>query len=395
MKKQVGFFLAFIFISALVITGLVSTNSTAHDIESTDLCPAYNTNGAISGLYLSYDPGYIIERPLNPLGCPSSPEMPFSAAGIQGRYQEFDHGSIYYNTQEGSAFALFNDVDVMYKNDKDKLGMPITSEIGNANASPATCRAYFKLGWIQCASNGSVETPRYWADTSPESIMKKDFPSLKMPFSKGDNNSKGSLSGGPHEWYADDDFKDILPTSNGSGVDIGGRDMVIVAMASGTVVDMYPNPEKSNEAGTVCTTRFGGLGCWVAIRHDFGGSIIIYGHIQPDPNIKIGSWIKQSNKIGSTKGSTIGDGDPHVHLEFRDGTNICTVRCISMGAGLKYGQPIDWHGVVIDNQLISAGFTTSGQRYNYDGTAVEVSSLSKTKYSQNDLVSLWAVTCPH
>lgn len=69
--------------------------------------------------------------------------------------------------------------------------------------------------------------------------------------------------------------------------------------------------------------------------------------------------------VGPSDGIVVGySGGPHVHLELRDGTG-------RSGLGWRYGEPIDWSGILIDGYMFSSikHDSTSSSAYNYDGVA--------------------------
>lgn len=399
MKKRILILLSVLFLSISIVFSITSKSNSANYISDEDGCYFEGPYGAISAVYYSYG---LFRGSLNPLGCPVSNEKNFyNDAEVPfgeeiDKYQEFEHGSIYYNSTQKSAFALFNKVDEHYQSRKDNLGLPITSEIGNALLYPYNCRAYFQNGYIQCTNIYMQVESRYWSDIgyAAEVVMKRDFPELKMPFSKNFNGEIGIFSGGPHAWYLGGLFNETMAPGRGSGIDIAGSNMSVYAMAPGTVIDVFPDPVTDGYVD--CHTRLSGLGCWVAIRHDFSGTVMIYGHIQPwyspytsPDSIEIGDHVYTGQILGNTTGQIIGNSSgPHVHLEYRSGINYtCTIDCINTIP--QVGQPIDWHGVVIDDTLISGGIepgTTT--RYNYDGSAVRLTGIfDQQKYSQNEISS--------
>lgn len=355
--------------------------------------------GAISKVYYAYSPA---RGSLNPLGCPVSGEkkfvddtdIPFNTN--VDKYQEFEHGSIYYNSIEKAAYAIFNAVDVRYQQDKATLGLPITSEIGDANTRPFSCRAYFQNGYIECSADlYMVVTAHSWEQIGylAELVMRRDFPDLMMPFSN--SYETATFSSGPHSIGSN-------PYSNSSsghqsGIDIGGNNMEVLAMAPGTIIDMYPDPYRDGYKDCHALPHVN-FGCWVAIRHDFSGTIMIYAHIQPhlqysspEP-ISIGQHVTTGNVLGNTTNSIIGHSDgPHLHLEYRNGIRYCS-DCWNV-SGKSTGQPIDWHGVVIEDYLFSSAecigndsYCPTGNRYDYDGTVVrQVGAFSKSKYSDSDI----------
>lgn len=366
-----------------------------------DGCSFEGPYGAISEVYYQYgmDRGHS-----HVLGCPVSNEKDFDT-GVEDqnlrddRYQEFEHGSIYYNSRDKTAFALFNQIDIVYKQHKKTLLMPIASEIGDANTSPYKCRAYFENGYLKCDEDDQwvVENPGFWGTgvNSPLYVMDEngDLPDILMPFERGVG---GRLNSGPHE-YANGNFGSRYTAGFGSGLDIGApidTDMNVLASAPGTIIDIFPDPAKNQTVD--CTTRppSSGFGCWVTIRHEFSGTTMTYGHIQPSRNtqngvlITVGTYIATGNIIGRTTTDFVGySGGPHVHLEYRTGTNYEGCNFLTLQSTCN-GRPIDWNGIVIDHTLISgATDPDAGLRFNYDGTGIISNDFTENRYTDYELQS--------
>ncbi len=294
-------------------------------------------------------------------------------------FQEFQNGIIYNNRQERTSFALFNDILRYYRGRETDLGFPVTSEIGERE----NCRAYFEKGYIDCTGNSKL-----WEDVQLEELQKTIYlPQMEMPFSKMEAGA--TFGAGLHGWNQGGQLLTTISLLEGSGLDISGS-FEVLAMASGTVIEV--------QNGNGCKSN-SGLGCWVAIRNDFSGTIIIYGHLVPTTiNAQKGYWIKQGVALGKTSANGIrivgSSTGPHVHIELRDGSKVCKT---SQKGCDKYGNPVSWHGTIIDSYLISAYFTpnsinTNGELnnnptiYNYDGTAIRNALIANNyKYSQDDL----------
>ncbi len=184
----------------------------------------------------------------------------------------------------------------------------------------------------------------------------------KLPYGPYDHVK---WSGGPHQ-YGNTDFSGTFPFGQGSGLDFardGNVSFPVRAIADGTV-------EATN---TVCPyVQNGplGYGCWVAVRHGMGGPVSIYAHLEPgsvpwndgDPVLR-GQILAYAGQSGN---------QPliHLHLELREGNTDST--CAST-ANCWFGDPLDWHGIVIDGWQIHEYFT-DGQgltSYNYDGSATK------------------------
>jgi murein DD-endopeptidase MepM/ murein hydrolase activator NlpD len=364
---------------------IFSNTSPTLSTSPSDECQSGGPYGAIGAVYYAYGP----KSTQNPLGLPTTGEKRFWGEGDvacgapQDKYQEFEHGTIYYNYNEGTAFAIFNDLDVEYKNSRGIYGLPISSEIGDA--AEGTCIGMFENGYIRCDGTGGLQNGS-WSTMSLDDLAEQVYlPEFRMPF---DNEHPRIFSSGPHTWNLGGAFSATFSSGLGSGLDIGAgeSEFQVLAMASGTVVEI----SKVSDCTTQDETTL--LGCWVAIRHDFSGTVLIYGHIQPTASLTEGNWIEQGMPIGTTTTGQIGNsGGPHVHLELRSGTNNCSSNCPSGDHRDHYGEPLDWHGIIVDDYLLSSGFNSANANtsYNYDGTATNLGNYSTLnvhhKYSQSQL----------
>lgn len=202
----------------------------------------------------------------------------------------------------------------------------------------------------------------------PIAQAQQAFPDFKWPY---DQSLGVQWSGGPHSWSTGRQLTATINNTRGSGLDFayGGKTFDVLAMASGTVI--------KNKCGS-------GLGCIVAVRHDIGQSIMIYGHLQPNSNetapdnqISEGTWISQGTTIG--KAGKSGADAIHLHIEFRDGTSSCTADVDCGDVGQWSGNPISWDGRVFVDGYYVAGYCVqegyngdcTSQIYNYDGSAIQ------------------------
>lgn len=322
---------------------------TAH-ARNLELAPAacpVATYGAIGAVHYAYggDSGR--------LGCATTAELRVSDGKPAGKdeavdkYQEFQKGAIYYNHTEGGAYALMSSLNARYRaaGGASTYGLPITSQI---NEDPY-CKGYFAKGFVHCDG-----TQRLWANMSDaERQAALHLPYLRLPYA----GNTAVFNSGPHAWNEGGVLNSTHATTAGSGLDFSGTSMDVLAMASGTVIDVK-RP----------TCNAAGLGCWVAIRNDFSGTVVVYGHLPTIPQyVSVGVWIKQGTIIGNTGTVSVGNsGGPHVHVELRDGADSCTNNCEG-----DHGNPVDWTGVMLDSHLIAPFHSiSSGLDFAYDGAAV-------------------------
>jgi len=213
--------------------------------------------------------------------------------------------------------------------------------------------------------------------TNADNITAQAFPTFVLPWDSS-NNGKVLWTSGPHSWSRGGNFQAKIGISRGSGLDfaMGGQSFNVLAMASGIVI--------KNKCGFI------GLGCIVAVRHNVGGSIMIYGHLKsnsdgtaPLNELVEGNSYPQGYLVGYA-GNTGGNWPVHLHIEFRDGASSCTATasgydgndCSDIGWA---GNPIGWDGKkLIDNYYIvgylstpdSCGDPECDVIFNYDGSAV-------------------------
>jgi murein DD-endopeptidase MepM/ murein hydrolase activator NlpD len=91
------------------------------------------------------------------------------------------------------------------------------------------------------------------------------LPTFKAPYTA---SSTVFWTSGPHE-YGDMQLNSTYPSGLGSGLDFAnGQNFEVLAMASGEII----NADCDDNAG---------FGCQIAIRHDEGGSVLVYAHLLP------------------------------------------------------------------------------------------------------------------
>jgi hypothetical protein len=88
------------------------------------------------------------------------------------------------------------------------------------------------------------------------------LPDLKLPYSK---DATVYWTGGPHGYNQGGVFTGTYTAGEGSGLDFSMNDspFEVLAMASGTVIE------------ATCE-GYGSLGCIVAIKHDVGGTVLVW-----------------------------------------------------------------------------------------------------------------------
>ncbi len=370
----------------------VTASSTATTLDCNTENIRKSPYGAISAVYFAYEYRYTYEDGLllerHPLGNPVSCEKDFHNIDQDGndigfnldqdKFQEFEHGSIYYNSSEKTAFALFNKLDAQYKDARKRFGFPISSEIGDSQKG--TCRGYFDNGYITCDGNEII-----WSgNTTRFSSLPHYLPlDMTLPYTGTTVSFNSSL----HSWDygGEENFGRTVDLDTGSGLDFSGNRNVI-AVTAGTVI--FVDTNYSNGCG------FDG-GC-IAIRSDFSGIVIVYGHIQAIEKLEKGSYVKQGDIIGKDQNPK---GGTHVHLELRDGQRNPITKIDGLSRiQPNFGNPLSWDGVIIDGYLFSPfreanSPTTSNEPnliYNYDGAALNVASLLKTdrRYSFEEQITI-------
>ncbi len=201
------------------------------------------------------------------------------------------------------------------------------------------------------------------------------YPDFILPWDSGKYNGNVLWTGGPHSWSkgGQEHLTDKISASVGNGLDFAypGKTFEVISMASGIV--------------TANTCGKAGLGCIVAIKHDIGGSVMIYAHLLPNSShtapsnsLQLYKWYSQGTPLGMASNSGQNVGSPiHLHIEFRDGAT-CYAECGDIGFA---GSPIGWDGrKFIDKHYISGYFDSENgcapgadcdTIFNYDGSAVK------------------------
>ncbi len=115
------------------------------------------------------------------------------------------------------------------------------------------------------------------------------------------------------------------------GVDVGGDNLDVYAVADGVFVDIYPDPDKGEinckRVGN-CLTSYvetcrcnHGYGNEIVIEHEFDGKKYrsYYYHLKTiESGLKVGGTVKAGNVIAKS-GSTGYSESAHLHFEFRGG----------------------------------------------------------------------------
>jgi murein DD-endopeptidase MepM/ murein hydrolase activator NlpD len=204
-------------------------------------------------------------------------------------------------------------------------------------------------------SAGAASVPAFGAD----------LPSFRLPYA---NTERVYWTGGPHSYNQGGLTSGTYPAGRGSGLDFAnGTNFEVLAMAAGTVEAV-----KAND----CNAQ-AGFGCYVAIRHDEGGSVLVYAHLaegsilvstrRPDGS----QWHVDQGTVLGRAGNTGRQNGVHLHIDLRDGASSCFVQCLPNGLG---GNPIGWDDLVplVDGWRIASYLadTEGSNAYNYDGSAV-------------------------
>lgn len=211
------------------------------------------------------------------------------------------------------------------------------------------------------------------------------FPAFKAPYAP---NSGVAFTGGPHAWGSPTSVVTI-PIEDGSGLDfaLDGNPFEVRAMASGTVVELRR---------TDCTSGEYDLGCKIAIKHDVGGTVLIYGHLAEGSipsGLQVGSHVSQADPLGIA-GNTESVGDViHLHVELRTGQACSGTRhCYVSTRGEDLGDPLNWgswgqvgprvDGFWIVNYAVYNGDDVPTHSYNYDGLFINttISPILKDVY---------------
>lgn len=197
-------------------------------------------------------------------------------------------------------------------------------------------------------------------------VQLQDLPEFKLPYTPGANIY---WTGGPHQ-FGNTNTLSTYPAGEGSGLDFAGTEpgygenFRVLAIAAGTVIDL----KDSN-----CDAERG-FGCWVAVRHDIGGSVAIYAHLLPGSlNVARDQHIPQGWVIGRA-GKSGQQSNTHLHLELRRGG-----QCHIPG-NCFFGDPFGWGDLVpfIDDYYLASYLVDSEglYAYNYEGSAVRGDDIS-------------------
>ncbi len=210
------------------------------------------------------------------------------------------------------------------------------------------------------------------------------LPEFKWPWHPSDNG-KIKWSSGPHSWSKGGQLKAKVSAKRANGLDFAknGESFNVYSMASGTVI--------RNRCG------FEGLGCIVAIKHNIGGSVMIYAHLKPNAtntaplnDLEEQKSYPVAKKIGES-GQSGEQSNIHLHIELRDGATSCYAPADSVNGndcgdvGFA-GNPVGWDGrQLVDGYYISGYFDSKKECgpgadcdtiFNYDGSAVKGSILA-------------------
>jgi murein DD-endopeptidase MepM/ murein hydrolase activator NlpD len=229
---------------------------------------------------------------------------------------------------------------------------------------------------------GIIHTFQGFAQTTQKQTNMKNntastLPNFKWPYSSKENGII-KWSSGPHSWSKGGQLTARISASRGNGLDFakGGESFDVLSMASGTVI--------KNQCG------FDGLGCIVAIRHDVGGSVMIYAHLKPNAdettplnNIQEQTWYSIGTIVGEA-GQSGGQDNIHLHIELRDGAGSCyappdSINGDDCGDVGFAGNPVGWDGKqLVDGYYVSGYFDSENACapgadcdtiFNYDGSA--------------------------
>lgn len=213
------------------------------------------------------------------------------------------------------------------------------------------------------------------AESEPAPHKAYTLPDFILPWDGNLLNGHVFFTGGPHDYGKGGQFGALYTYGSGSGLDFAGdpdhKDFPVLAMATGQLVGADCN-------GTVLP----GLGCVISIRHDVGGSVLTYAHLDSSSSEflywqhRLESedvvWVRQGDLLARAGCTGAGAKGPngtcvkHLHLELRDQT--------------PNGPPIGWEVLAINGGRINGywiygfaqgnNYRTGGQFYNYDGVAV-------------------------
>lgn len=202
------------------------------------------------------------------------------------------------------------------------------------------------------------------------SLQSSSFPQFRLPYWSSENGNI-KWSGGPHGYNQGFRLDGTYPAGQGSGLDFAGGAFDVLAMAEGTVLD--------------ASCGNGTFGCQVAIRHDVDNSVMIYAHLEPSSiahvqrelarveRAGVDLWAPQGAVLGKAGCSGLSSCVVHLHIEWRDGNDICSFNCPKTGT--IWGNPIGWDdGLPLVDSYRIFGYRADGDGdtlYNYDGSAVQ------------------------
>ncbi len=220
------------------------------------------------------------------------------------------------------------------------------------------------------SADSPVNSQQGQTTSSMVSSQRADSPDYQLPWDK--KITDVTWTSGPHSWRMGGELNAIVPSAYANGLDFarpGGASWPVLAMATGFVI--------RNDC------RHAGLDCIVAIRHDTDGSVMIYGHLEPNTaytapknDLVDGLFVGPGTVIGYT-GRSGGQTNVHLHIELRDGGATCSP-AEECGDVAFAGSPLSWDGRrLVDGYYIAAFCVVEGgdcnslsQIYNYDGSAV-------------------------
>lgn len=208
---------------------------------------------------------------------------------------------------------------------------------------------------------------RHTSITSTSASSRLDIePSFTLPYFKLPYNWDANIywTGGPHAYSKGGEFEGTYDAGSGSGLDFSnGTNFDVLAMAAGTVIDASCNDARP-------------LGCQVAIRHDEGGTVMVYGHLKHGSlQVHENNWVPQGRLLAEAGATGTGAHEAtHLHIDLRNGSDSCgpPADCLPNNLG---GGPIGWD----DGIPLVDGYRIHGylrdlddpfQSYNYDGSAV-------------------------
>lgn len=161
-----------------------------------------------------------------------------------------------------------------------------------------------------------------------------DLPLFKLPYAPSDNE-RVSWSGGLHQCGNLDGLA-TFPVGQGSGLDFAmPQGTKVRAMATGTVIGVNDQDR-------------GGFGCYVIVRHEQGGTAVLYGHMDCRSLAPLRQQFEAAQKnaaaLWAPQGAVLGDSgrsgispSPHLHIELA--SPDCSAARLP---GCADPQPLDW-----------------------------------------------------